>query len=148
MTNRIVLLVSVVLAGVAFAATSPGAAPAADECLAAPKSPPPAGKHWYYRTNRVAQRKCWYLGDAGANTVAVPSQKQSVSASAVDPAQKTGRPGVNARAELIDEPRVEQLVAPATRPQPEPLQVAPDGATARHWVVASRWPELVHRDLR
>jgi hypothetical protein len=37
------------------------AAHAAD-CLAAPNSPAPQNGHWYYRTDRVQQRQCWYLG--------------------------------------------------------------------------------------
>ncbi|GEM_PF-5791797 len=36
------------------------AARAAD-CLAAPNSAAPANSHWYYRTDRAQQRKCWYL---------------------------------------------------------------------------------------
>jgi hypothetical protein len=34
---------------------------AADDCLAAPNSHAPQGSHWHYRTDRVKQRKCWYL---------------------------------------------------------------------------------------
>ena len=30
-------------------------------CLAAPNSPAPANSHWYYRTDRTQDRKCWYL---------------------------------------------------------------------------------------
>jgi hypothetical protein len=33
----------------------------ADDCLTAPNSPAPAGSHWYFRTDRVKQRNCWYL---------------------------------------------------------------------------------------
>jgi hypothetical protein len=33
----------------------------ADDCLAAPKSSAPESGHWYYRTDRATQRKCWYL---------------------------------------------------------------------------------------
>jgi hypothetical protein len=31
------------------------------DCLAAPNSPVPPNGHWYYRTDRTQQRKCWYL---------------------------------------------------------------------------------------
>jgi hypothetical protein len=34
---------------------------AGDECLAAPNSPAPPGSHWYYRSDRSTQRKCWYV---------------------------------------------------------------------------------------
>lgn len=33
----------------------------AKECLTAPKAQTPKGGHWYYRTDRVLNRKCWYL---------------------------------------------------------------------------------------
>ena len=33
----------------------------ADDCLAEPNSPAPAGSHWYYHMNRATQRKCWYV---------------------------------------------------------------------------------------
>jgi hypothetical protein len=32
-------------------------------CLSAPTSPAPQNSHWYYRTNRTTQRKCWHLGN-------------------------------------------------------------------------------------
>src|SRR5262249_500516 len=37
-----------------------GTATAAD-CIAAPNSAAPEGSHWYYRTDRVQRRKCWYI---------------------------------------------------------------------------------------
>lgn len=33
-----------------------------EDCLNAPKSPAPQGRHWYYRIDRAKLRKCWYLG--------------------------------------------------------------------------------------
>ncbi len=38
---------------------------AEENCLAAPNTPAPRGSHWYYRTDRVNQRKCWYLRTEG-----------------------------------------------------------------------------------
>jgi hypothetical protein len=38
-----------------------GSARAADNCIARPNSQPPQGSHWYYRIDRVKQRKCWYF---------------------------------------------------------------------------------------
>jgi hypothetical protein len=35
------------------------------ECLDAPNSPAPANSHWYYRTDRTQQRKCWHLQSDG-----------------------------------------------------------------------------------
>jgi hypothetical protein len=43
------------------AAFSLGTASAAPECLAEPSHDPPAGMHWYYRYDRVNDRKCWYM---------------------------------------------------------------------------------------
>jgi hypothetical protein len=37
----------------------------APECLAKPGAPPPQGKHWYYNTDRINKRRCWYLGPEG-----------------------------------------------------------------------------------
>jgi hypothetical protein len=33
----------------------------ADDCLAEPNSPAPAGSHWYYHFDKATQRKCWYI---------------------------------------------------------------------------------------
>ena len=43
-----------------------GASPPASaaDCLAAPDSSAPENSHWYYRTDRATQRKCWYLRGA------------------------------------------------------------------------------------
>ncbi len=49
-----------------------GSAAAAD-CLTAPGSSAPPNSHWYYRTDRTQQRKCWYLG-----AVHGPSQEEAV----------------------------------------------------------------------
>ena len=49
----------------ALAPTS-GTAQAAGACNAAPKPTAPAGSHWYYRTDRAAGRKCWYLAAEGS----------------------------------------------------------------------------------
>lgn len=37
-----------------------GSAAAAD-CLVEPNSAAPENSHWYYRTDKTTQRKCWYL---------------------------------------------------------------------------------------
>jgi hypothetical protein len=39
---------------------------AADDCLAGPNRPPAQGRHWYYRVDHAANRKCWYLGEPAA----------------------------------------------------------------------------------
>jgi hypothetical protein len=50
----------------ALAPTAVGTAYAAGTCNAAPKPTAPAGSHWYYRTDRAAGRKCWYLAAEGS----------------------------------------------------------------------------------
>lgn len=142
MTNRILLCMFSVFAIVGLAATSSGAEPA-DECLTKPKASAPAGKHWYYQTNRTTQRKCWYLGDEGATTVSAAPRKRAAAPIPADQAEQTEiqPPVANARAELIAEPQPEQPVASIAQPQPETLQSAPDGTSARNWALASRWPE-------
>jgi len=82
---RIFAFASVLLAWGAVAI--PNRAFAAD-CLTAPGSPTPPNGHWYYRTDRAQQRKCWFLrtdnqdsGDSSAAvTGAAPSDNQAQSA--------------------------------------------------------------------
>ena len=57
---------------------------AASQCLAKPNAPPPQGKHWYYRSDRVEKRRCWYLAAKGrpdqADGVGVASPEQRPAA--------------------------------------------------------------------
>jgi hypothetical protein len=46
-----------------------GPASAAAECIAEPNHDPPDGMHWYYRYDRVNDRRCWYL-----RTLITPSE--------------------------------------------------------------------------
>src|SRR4029453_318540 len=162
MRNRIALVVSLLFASIALTATSLSAAPADDECLAKPKGVAPAGKHWYYNTNRSTQRKCWYLGDTGEKTVAATPRKQPSPAADADSSRpiRMQPPAADARAELV-EPRTEQRAAPVaslqaftipatpslapeapvTPPQAEASQAAPDSVTTRNTTIASRWPD-------
>ena len=48
----------------------------ADDCLTAPNSSAPQGRHWYYRLDRTSQRKCWYLRAPGP-----PEQQAAAQAS-------------------------------------------------------------------
>jgi len=45
----------------------------AADCVTAPTSSAPQNNHWYYRTDRTKQRKCWYLRAANQ-----PSQQGAV----------------------------------------------------------------------
>lgn len=153
---RIVLLTLAALAGAGLTTTPVAAAPAADECLAKPKGAAPAGKHWYYNTDRKLQRKCWYLDDEGEKIVTPAPRKQQAAApvdkgrDAAQPPQPQNQPQsqtVDARAELVEQPRNEQPAmsvpspAPSVQPQIQASPEASEPAPKRDWSVASRWPE-------
>jgi hypothetical protein len=95
------MVLSVVASGIAFAAPDNAAPAAASECLASPKHTAPAGSHWFYRTDRVNKRKCWYLADASTKTVKTAAAKPSHTTPAKPAAAETPSPAVgNARAEM------------------------------------------------
>jgi hypothetical protein len=55
-----------------FSAIGPTGIAHAADCLTAPGPSAPPNSHWYYRTDRTQQRKCWFLrSDNG------PSQGQA-----------------------------------------------------------------------
>jgi hypothetical protein len=69
----------------------------AADCLAAPKAPPPAGSHWYYRVDRANHRKCWYLAPQGQKVRPGASQLASPAPLSTDspkppPAATTAAP--------------------------------------------------------
>jgi hypothetical protein len=49
---------------------------AEENCLAAPNTLAPQGSHWYYRTDHVKQRKCWYLRTEGPAIQEQAAQEQ------------------------------------------------------------------------
>jgi len=51
---------ALLLSGIGVGLPSDGAK-ADDNCVSAPGAAAPQGQHWYYRIDRVKQRKCWYL---------------------------------------------------------------------------------------
>jgi hypothetical protein len=61
-------------------------------CNAAPNSPAPEGSHWYYRTDRATQRKCWYLASQGHKVQAAPRVVPRVNAVAEPPAPPVTEP--------------------------------------------------------
>lgn len=79
----------VILLGVALASFTSGGltihTARADECLTAPTGKTPQGSHWYYRTDRVHNRKCWFVRSepqqaASANAATKPSVSQATAA--------------------------------------------------------------------
>ena len=54
--------------------------PAGNDCIAKPNSAPPQGSHWYYRVDRAANRRCWFLGPQGLKVRQAESPKRLISA--------------------------------------------------------------------
>jgi hypothetical protein len=170
MSNRTAIIASAFMAGIVsiLSITSPvsaapaanEAAPAADECLAAPKATTPAGAHWYYRVEKGTKRKCWYLADEVAKaskpaaTTPSPVAETHAPAPPTKPMQKSV---ANARAELTaGSPDEDRSLSESTWPPLTPsdqaavrddnqaaaIQPAPQvAADAQGWNIASRWPE-------
>lgn len=72
---------------------------AADDCIAKPNAPAPAGQHWWYRTDRATQRKCWFLGPTDKEAAARKADRQeqvavseAVPETQPAPAQETPAP--------------------------------------------------------
>lgn len=97
---------------VALAATMAPRAQArdADDCITAPNAAPPEGQHWWYRTDRAAKRKCWYLGPQDKNAAA----------------RKTARPERAARAAAAPADEDEDGVAETALPYAAPAAPAAD----------------------
>ena len=70
MPKRMTVFASATLAVLACAlvlsVNSSSGQPAADNCLAKPNAASPQGSHWYYRVDKVGNRRCWYLGPKDA----------------------------------------------------------------------------------
>jgi len=67
---------------VLFIALTPragGAESAGDDCVAKPNSAAPQGSHWYYRVDRTANRRCWFLGPEGLKVRQAESPKRLLS---------------------------------------------------------------------
>jgi hypothetical protein len=56
-----------------------GAESAGDDCVAKPNSAAPQGSHWYYRVDRTANRRCWFLGPEGLKVRRAESPKRLLS---------------------------------------------------------------------
>ncbi len=143
------------LLGTPLVTVSHGAPAEAEKCLSRPKGTPPAGSHWYYRTDRAAKRRCWFIGDAREKRAqAAPDTSPPPANSASPPERADTQPSIaNARAELpLPQARVEPGTGVLARQRaaaavtdainPENEQADADDADAKTSVVASRWPEL------
>src|SRR5258708_40280455 len=157
MTNLAVKFLSAVsvgiVASVPIAMIPLSASGAVEECLTTPKDETPAGKHWYYRSERGTKRECWYLRDEGETSSQTTTSRPAWRAAPqVEPdrAAKPARSAADAHAELaLPQTLVEADVnispttpAPSVDPrgagQKLPKNASPETA---QWPVASRWAE-------
>jgi len=161
MPNRSAKFVSAIIAslcaGIPLAASqSATPAPAADECLSAPKNETPEGSHWYYRIEHRSNRHCWYLREEGDAHAQAAPLSSSASAQPAPPKPDKPMPSsvANARAELrspragADQDRAAgagQVPAAANETIIENAPPAnPPDTNMLTSVVASRWPEQLN----
>lgn len=67
------------LAAVALTILTSGVAAAANECIAEPTSKTTGGGHWYYRSDRDNNRRCWFLVEPGSRTPQVEAPQAQPS---------------------------------------------------------------------
>jgi hypothetical protein len=169
MPNRILFLVSAVLASLALPLV-PNAARAADDCLASPDKATPSGGHWRYHLERGTGRKCWYIAgeatrpDAAKADAAKPDADDSdvTDSTPPKPAMKITPTLERAAASPPERPRVAKPApppvaqppannaraefvdppppAPAAPAQPDPPQAAAPAPAAQQSTVGTRWP--------
>jgi hypothetical protein len=89
----VLVIVAILGAVVAVTARSSRAEAAVDDCLSKPNAPPPQGSHWYYRSDRASNRRCWYLGPQGEKISQAASPRQRPAAK---PAPQPVEPPVEA----------------------------------------------------
>lgn len=151
MPNRSARFVSAIfasiLAGAPLTTTSHSETVAADDCLAGPKGPTPAGSHWYYRIEHPTKRHCWYLREEGDKLSQTAPQDTSPSAKLPPPEADTAmqRSVANAHAELPAQPYRNETSNPALPTNAaglnDALRANASNANGPLSVVASRWPE-------
>src|SRR5438876_2749162 len=101
MPKQTIILLPVILAIVVVAVTltarSCRAEPATDDCISKPNSTSPQGSHWYYRVDRAANRRCWYLGPEGMKVrqAAAPKRISSATPTAQPTEEISARPSRN-----------------------------------------------------
>jgi hypothetical protein len=95
---------------VGFAFSAPANEAFAGDCLTAPSSSATPNGHWYYRTDRMQQRKCWYLrANDSSDQRAAQVAREAPSAEPLRPISAPSLANVK-RAKLSDE-EVEKLYA-------------------------------------
>jgi hypothetical protein len=123
-------------------------ASADDSCASAPGAASPAGQHWYYRFDRVKQRKCWYLhaimalpNRAAAKHRAAPSEPVDSVATPQLPSAATPQSAFAAIPQLpYAAPPQEANAAPAPRLAAEPPSEVVSSQPAPHVTVLAIRP--------
>lgn len=108
----------------ASCAVSAGALHAA-ECIARPDNTPPQGEHWYYRTDRTTNRKCWFLGPEGTNVQKSATQVPASNVFALQPAQRPTASTTPMAAPAATEANVAVPALPPWPEAPKPLDAPP-----------------------
>src|SRR5262245_1160294 len=98
-----------------IASPLPAHAAPAPECVLVPEQQPPAGMRWFLRTDRVKQRKCWYMGPINKNQAAVSQPGQPAPQ-----LQQLPPPPTRAITPPPAPPR--SVALPSTQPPPSPLK--------------------------
>jgi hypothetical protein len=79
---RSIALVVAALPVLGISVGTPVDAAPVDDCLAAPNSPSPPGRHWYYKLDWDTQRKCWYLRAPARRSMSPASRSRPAAESA------------------------------------------------------------------
>jgi hypothetical protein len=98
----------------------------ADDCLAEPNSPAPAGTHWYYHMDSAKQRKCWYIRamDQSAQPAAAQADPASLSHTPPIPLDKPATASASGPMSISpgdSAPPLPRIKVLAVRPQRPPV---------------------------
>jgi len=113
-------------------------------CVAKPNGQPSRGQHWFYRTDHVTQRQCWYLARQDAEAQKSTNKKLSSARKPRDAHRPTAAapqvPNIASAAEtdIIPSPAAEVLadaaklsdVPPSIAPAPQPALAESSSADA------------------
>ena len=111
----------------------------ADDCIAAPNSPSPPGKHWYYRLDWATKRKCWYVGPLGRSV-----QEAAPSATKRRGTQLRSVPARPNQQLQADDPPLSPGEAGPSSPLLEAIAVKPNAASVSATTdeATSSFPEI------
>src|SRR5690349_22240459 len=115
------------------------AATAGSECHASPKGVAPQGAHWYYKTDRATNKKCWYLADQVAKTKKATSTASTRSNKSDDDAPQAEAKPDNKAEKSVADARAE---IPADKKPPASKPAPSEPAAQDQGLADSVWPSL------